>query len=70
MNSLHDLLLKRDFDMPPEVAAIKQYVHSEFNADVSVQLREKRHYYKRPQQRPDWQLAPAFAAAPKGGQNR
>ncbi|HPG37260.1 hypothetical protein KC976_00615 [Candidatus Saccharibacteria bacterium] len=41
MNSLHDLLLKRDFDMPPEVAAIKQYVHSEFNADVSVQLREK-----------------------------
>ena len=41
MNSLHDLLIKRDFDVPPEVAAIKSYVHQEFGAEVAVQLRDK-----------------------------
>ena len=41
MNSLHDLLLKRDFDVPPEVAAIKAYVHEEFGAEVAVQIRQK-----------------------------
>lgn len=41
MDSLFDILKRKDFDLPPEVAAIKQYVRDEFQAEVEVQLRDK-----------------------------
>jgi len=41
MDSLFDILKRKDFDLPPEVAAIKQYVRDEFQAEVEVLLREK-----------------------------
>ena len=37
MDSLNDILLKKDFDEPPEITAIKDYVKRHFNVDVSVQ---------------------------------
>lgn len=41
MESLFNLLSKKDFDQPPEVEAIKQYIRNEFNAEVEVTMREK-----------------------------
>lgn len=41
MDSLLDILKRKDYDVPPEVAAIKQYVRDEFQAEVEVLLREK-----------------------------
>jgi hypothetical protein len=41
MDSLFDILGHKDFDVPPEVVAIKQYVKDEFNEDVEVIVREK-----------------------------
>lgn len=38
MDSLFDILKRKDFDLPPEVAAIKQYVRDEFQAEVEVRL--------------------------------
>lgn len=40
-NSLADLLANKDFDEPDEMRAIKQFVKSNYQADVEVQLREK-----------------------------
>jgi len=36
-----DILGNKDFSEPPEIAAIKQYVHDEFRAAVSVLARER-----------------------------
>lgn len=41
MDSLSDLLHRKDFDEPPEMAGIKKYVKEEFGLDVGVQVREK-----------------------------
>jgi hypothetical protein len=41
MDSLRNILGTKDYDEPPEVAKIKQYVKDEFQADVSVQVRER-----------------------------
>ena len=36
--SLADLLGKRDFEEPPEVAAIKKYIQDKYNAEVAVTM--------------------------------
>jgi hypothetical protein len=41
MDSLSDILGKKDFDEPPEMASIKKYVHDEFKLAVGVQVRER-----------------------------
>lgn len=41
MDSLHTILSNKDFDEPPEMSAIKKYVHDEFKTDVGVQVRDK-----------------------------
>lgn len=41
MDSLLNILSDRNFDEPPEIAAIKKYVQQEFKADVSITMREK-----------------------------
>lgn len=41
MDSLFDILSRKDYDLPEEVAAIKQYVKNEFEADVEVLVRDK-----------------------------
>lgn len=41
MDSLLDILGRKDFDMPPEVAAIKKYIRDEFNQEVEVMVRER-----------------------------
>jgi hypothetical protein len=40
MDSLNSILGKRDFDVPPEVTAIKDYVRRHFDSDVHVQIRD------------------------------
>jgi hypothetical protein len=40
-NSLADLLANKDFDEPSEMAAIKQFVQANYQADVEVQMRER-----------------------------
>lgn len=41
MDSIFNILGKKDFDEPPEMASIKKYVHDEFKIDVGVQIRDK-----------------------------
>lgn len=41
MDSLFDILGRKDFDLPPEVAAIKEYVRIEFQSEVEVLMRDK-----------------------------
>jgi len=41
MDSLDSILKHKDFDEPPEIAAIKQYVQDEFKTAVGVQVRER-----------------------------
>lgn len=41
MDSLSDILRRKDFDEPPEITAIKKYVQDEFKTDVGVQVRDK-----------------------------
>jgi hypothetical protein len=41
MDSLHDILGNKNFDEPPEAASIKKYVRDTFQAEVSVQLKER-----------------------------
>jgi hypothetical protein len=41
MDSLSDILHRKDFDEPPEMTAIKKYVKDEFKVAVSVQVRDK-----------------------------
>ena len=40
MDSLHSILSRKDFDEPPEVAAIKKYVRDNFKTEVSVLVRQ------------------------------
>jgi hypothetical protein len=35
-DSLHDILSRKDFDVPPEVRAIKEYVRRHYDAEVQV----------------------------------
>ena len=39
--SLFDILSRKDFDEPPEMAAIKQYVQQHFQVAVEVIVRER-----------------------------
>jgi hypothetical protein len=41
MDSLNDILARKDFDEPAEVRAIKQYVQEKFQESVAVTLRER-----------------------------
>jgi hypothetical protein len=41
MDSLFDILSRKDFDVPPEAEAIKRYVRDEFETEVEVTVREK-----------------------------
>lgn len=41
MDSLFNILSKKDFDEPSEMASIKKYVKDEFGIDVGVQIRDK-----------------------------
>jgi hypothetical protein len=41
MDSLFNILSKKDYDLPPEVTAIKDYVRREFESEVEVLLRDK-----------------------------
>jgi hypothetical protein len=41
MDSLNDILSRKDLDEPPEVAAIKRYVEVEFHADVGVKVQSE-----------------------------
>ncbi len=41
MDSIHSILSSKDFDEPPEMSSIKKYVQDEFQAAVSVLVREK-----------------------------
>lgn len=36
MDSLNDILLQKDFEEPPEAAAIKQFVQEKFHESVGV----------------------------------
>jgi hypothetical protein len=38
MDSLNNILLDKDFDVPPEITAIKAYVQRHFKSDVKVKL--------------------------------
>ncbi|HUB94108.1 MAG TPA: hypothetical protein VMB52_06415 [Verrucomicrobiae bacterium] len=40
MDGLGDILARKDFDMPPEVRAIKEYVRRYYDTDVSVSLQQ------------------------------
>lgn len=41
MDSLSTILHRKDFDEPPEMAAIKQYVQEEYKTAVGVQIRAR-----------------------------
>lgn len=41
MDSLFSILSNKDFDEPPEVAAVKKFVRNNLDSEVTVQLREK-----------------------------
>lgn len=41
MDSLFNILKRKDFDEPPEIASIKKYVMDEFKVEVGVQVRDK-----------------------------
>lgn len=41
MDSLFDILSKRDFDEPPEIKAIKGYIREHFKESAGVQVRER-----------------------------
>jgi len=40
-DSLLDILARKDFDEPPEIKAIKQYITEHFNEAVEVLVRER-----------------------------
>lgn len=41
MDSLFDILGKKSFDEPPEMASIKKYVRDNYKQTVGVQVRER-----------------------------
>ena len=40
-DSLFDILSRKDFSEPPEIAAIKQYITEHFHEDSDVTVRER-----------------------------
>jgi hypothetical protein len=38
MDDLSNILSRKDFDVPPEIRAIKEYVRRHYDADVSVTM--------------------------------
>lgn len=40
MDGLGDILSRKDFDIPPEVRAIKDYVRRYYDTDVSVSMKQ------------------------------
>ncbi|HUD10457.1 MAG TPA: hypothetical protein VMR28_02170 [Candidatus Saccharimonadales bacterium] len=40
MDSLNDILFKKDFDEPAEITAIKSYVERQYKTRVGVQLQQ------------------------------
>lgn len=41
MDGIADILSKKDFDMPPEVLAIKDYVQRHYKHDVTVTMQPR-----------------------------
>ena len=41
MDSLFNILGRKDFDEPPEMSSIKKYVQDKFQTAVGVQIRER-----------------------------
>ncbi len=41
MSTIADILAKKNFDEPPEVGIIKEFVRESFKSNVSVLIREK-----------------------------
>ncbi len=41
MDNLSDILSHRDFDTPPEVTAIKDYVRRHYDSDVQVTVQQR-----------------------------
>ncbi|HEX7632918.1 MAG TPA: hypothetical protein VF401_01180 [Candidatus Saccharimonadales bacterium] len=41
MDSLFNILSRKDFDEPPEISGIKKYVQDEFKLEVGVQVRDR-----------------------------
>jgi len=41
MDSLFNILSRKDYDLPPEAEAIKRYIREEFQSEVEVTVREK-----------------------------
>lgn len=41
MDSLNDILGKKDFDEPPEITSIKKYVQDNYKVAVGVQVRDR-----------------------------
>lgn len=41
MDDIRDILLKRDFDVPPEVKVLKEYVLRHYNAEVTVTVDQR-----------------------------
>lgn len=39
-DSIGDLLIKRDFEEPPEVRIIKEFIRKRFDVDVSVSIQQ------------------------------
>lgn len=39
MDSLFDILKRKDFDVPAEIGAVKKYVREEFDSEVEVILK-------------------------------
>lgn len=41
MDGIRDILLRKDFDTPPEVQAIKDYVQRHYNSEVRITMQPK-----------------------------
>ncbi len=41
MDDIANILSRRDFDIPPEVVAIKEYVRRHYDADVAVAVQPR-----------------------------
>ncbi|MCA9325250.1 hypothetical protein KDA23_04280 [Candidatus Saccharibacteria bacterium] len=41
MDSIYDLLSNRDFDEPPEIGALKQYIRDNYQSEAGITMRER-----------------------------
>ena len=41
MDNLSDILARKDFDEPPEIAIIKRYVDEHYGVEVNVRVQQK-----------------------------